>query len=80
MVTGMMPPVVHVTSTLVRSCCFRTLDSRTVWFRQEEDKAAIRNMAGAYTTGSYVAFRIYEPGGVAHATAAARKVKRQPPA
>ena len=37
-------------------------------------------MPGAYTTGSYVAFRISAPGGVAHATAAARKLKRQPPA
>jgi hypothetical protein len=46
---------------LVRSCCFRTLDSRTVWFRQEEDKAAIRNMAGAYTTGGYVAFAFTSP-------------------
>jgi len=27
-----------------------------------------------------VAFRISAPGGVAHATAAARKLKRQPPA
>ena len=53
-----------------------SLDSKTVWFSHGDDKRAIRNMAGAYTTGSYVAFRIYEPGGVAHATAAARKVKR----
>jgi hypothetical protein len=30
-------------------------------------------MPGAYTTGSYVAFRISAPGGVAHAMAAARK-------
>ena len=32
-------------------------------------------MPGAYTTGSYVAFRISVPDGVAHATGAARKVK-----
>ena len=37
-------------------------------------------MPGAYTTGSYVGFRISAPGGVAHATAATRKLKRQPPA
>ena len=33
-------------------------------------------MPGAYTTRSYVAFRISAPGSVAHAMAAARKVKR----
>jgi predicted nucleic acid-binding protein len=55
-----------------------SLDSKTVWFARLADQQEIRNMAGAYTTGSYVAFRIDEPGGVANATAAARKVKRQP--
>jgi predicted nucleic acid-binding protein len=53
-----------------------SLDSRTVWFRQEDDQRGIRDMPGAYTTGSYVAFRISAPGGVAQAMAAARKVKR----
>ncbi len=33
-------------------------------------------MPGAYTAGSYVAFRISAPDGVAYAMAAARKVKR----
>ncbi len=37
-------------------------------------------MPGAYSTGGYVAFRISGPGGVAHATAAARKMKRLPQA
>ena len=52
-------------------------DSRTIWFSHLADQQAIRDMPGAYSTGGYVAFRIYEPAGVAHATAAARKVKRQ---
>ena len=55
-----------------------SLDSRTIWFSRLADQQEVRDMPGAYTTGNYVAFRIYEPGGVAHATAAARKVKRQP--
>ncbi len=33
-------------------------------------------MPGAYTTGSYLAFRISAPDGAARAMAAARKVKR----
>lgn len=37
-------------------------------------------MPGAYSAADYVAFRIYEPDDVAHAIAAARKVKRQPQA
>ena len=55
-----------------------SLDSRTIWFSHLADQREVRDMPGAYSTGSYVAFRIYESGGVAHATAAARKVKRHP--
>ena len=55
-----------------------SLDSRTVWFSGLADQQEVRDMPGAYSTGGYVAFRISEPGGVAQATAAARKVKRQP--
>jgi hypothetical protein len=57
-----------------------SLDSRTIWFTRLADQQEVRDMAGAYTTGSYVAFRINEPGGVAHATAAARRMKCQPQA
>jgi predicted nucleic acid-binding protein len=57
-----------------------SLDSRTIWFSRLADQQEVRDMRGAYSTGGYVAFRIYEPGGVAHAMAAARKVKRQPSA
>ena len=56
-----------------------SLDSRMVWFSQENDKRAVRGMPGAYTTGSYVAFRLSAPDGVVHATAAARKLKRRNP-
>lgn len=56
-----------------------SLDSRTVWLSQENDKRAVRGMPGAYTTGSYVAFRLSAPDGVVHATAAARKLKRRNP-
>jgi hypothetical protein len=55
-----------------------SLDSRTIWFSHLADQKAVGEMPGAYSTGGYIAFRIYEPGGVAHATAAARKVKRHP--
>jgi hypothetical protein len=54
-----------------------SLDSRTIWFSRLADQQEVRDMPGAYSTEGYVAFRIYEPGGVAHATAAARTVKRQ---
>ncbi len=57
-----------------------SLDSRTVWFSHEADKREVRDMPGAYSTGGYVAFRISVPGGVAHATAAAGKMKRPPQA
>ena len=50
--------------------------ARTIWFSRQADQHEVRAMPGAYTTGSYVAFRISVPDGVAHATAAARKVKR----
>jgi hypothetical protein len=53
-----------------------SLDARTIWFSRQADQHEVRDMPGAYTTGSYVAFRISVPDGVAHATAAARKVKR----
>jgi hypothetical protein len=53
------------------------LDSRTIWFSRLADRQEVRDMPGAYSRGGYVAFRIYEPSGVAHATAAARRVKRQ---
>ena len=57
-----------------------SLDSGTVWFSHKDDKEAVRNMPGAYSAAGYLAFRIYEPDGVAHAIEAARKVKRQPQA
>jgi hypothetical protein len=53
-----------------------SLDARTIWFSRQADQHEVRDMPGAYATGSYVAFRISVPDGVAHATAAARKVKR----
>ena len=53
-----------------------SLDSKTVWFRHQDDQKRIRGMPGTYTTGSYVAIHIDLPDGVAHATAAARQVKR----
>jgi hypothetical protein len=52
-----------------------SLDSRTVWFRQQDDQRRIQDMSGTYTTGSYVGIRISESDGVTHATAAARQVK-----
>jgi hypothetical protein len=55
-----------------------SLDSRTVWFNHLADQEKIFEMPGAYSTTRYVAFRIYEPDGVAHAAAAARKVKCRP--
>ena len=55
-----------------------SLDSRTIWFSHLADQKAVGDMPGAYPTGGYIGFRIYESGGVAHATAAARKVKRHP--
>lgn len=54
-----------------------SLDSRTVWFSHLADRYKVRNMAGAYSTGGYVAFRIYELDGVGYATAAARNLKRR---
>ena len=57
-----------------------SLDSKTVWLSHLDDQQQVRDMPGAYSTGGYVALRIYEPGGVARATDAARKVKLQPPA
>jgi predicted nucleic acid-binding protein len=56
-----------------------SLDCRTVWFSQEDDKRAVRDMPGAYTTGSYVAFRLSAPNGVVHAMTAARTLKRRNP-
>lgn len=53
-----------------------SLDSRTIWFSHKDDKEVVRDMPGAYSTRAYVALRIYESGGVARATAAARRVKR----
>jgi hypothetical protein len=53
-----------------------SLDARTVWFRQQDDQKRIQDMPGAYPTGSYVGIRISVSDGVAHATAAARQVKR----
>lgn len=53
-----------------------SLDAGTIWFSRQADQHEVRDMPGAYATGSYVAFRISVPDGVAHATAAARKVKR----
>ena len=53
------------------------LESGTVWFGRVADRRMISDMPGAdMTPGSYVAFRLSAPGGVAHAKAAARKVKR----
>jgi hypothetical protein len=57
-----------------------TVNSRTVWFSHEAGKREVCDMAGAYSTAGYVAFGISAPGGIAHATAAARKMKRQPQA
>ncbi len=53
-----------------------SLDARTIWFSRQADQHGVRDMPGAYTTAGYVAFRISVPDGVAHAMAAARKVKR----
>ncbi len=49
---------------------------------RDQDFTVSRSLArrGAYSAAGYVAFRIYEPDGVAHAIAAVRKVKRQPQA
>jgi len=55
-----------------------SLDSRTIWFSHLADQKAVGDMPGAYPTGGYIGFRICESGGVAHAMAAARKVKRHP--
>jgi hypothetical protein len=56
------------------------VNSRTVWFSHEAGKREFCDMAGAYSTAGHVAFRASAPGGIAHATAAARKMKRQPQA
>jgi hypothetical protein len=53
-----------------------SLDSRTVWFSQQDDRKRIQDMPGVYTTGSYAGICISVSDGVAHATAAARQVKR----
>ncbi len=53
-----------------------SLDSRTVWFSQQDDQKKIQDMPGTYTTGNYVAIRISVSDGVTHAMAAARQVKR----
>ena len=53
-----------------------SLDARTIWFSRQADQHGVRDMPGAYNTAGYVAFRISVPDGVAHAMAAARKVKR----
>ncbi len=53
------------------------LEAGTVSFGRKADRPRISDMPGADTTpGSYVAFRLSAPDGVAHATAAARKLKR----
>jgi len=54
-----------------------SLDSRTVWFSRLADRQEVGDMPGAYSTGGYVAFRIYKSSGVDNATEAARKVKCQ---
>jgi hypothetical protein len=73
-------PVDQATAELATALPAGTVGSRTVWFSHEAGKREVCDMAGAYSTAGYVAFRISAPGGVAHATAAARKMKRQPQA
>jgi hypothetical protein len=53
------------------------LEAGTVSFGRIADRRMLSDMPGADTTPeSYVAFRLSAPDGVAHAKAAARKVKR----
>ena len=53
------------------------LEARTVFFGRKADRRAVSELPGADNSpGAYVAFRLTEPDGVAHALAAARKLKR----
>jgi hypothetical protein len=53
------------------------LEPGTVSFGRATDRRMVSGLPGADTTpGSYVAFRLAEPDGIAHALAAARAVKR----
>jgi hypothetical protein len=53
------------------------LDPGKVTFGRATDRRIVSELPGADTApGSYVAFRLTEPDGVAHALAAARAVKR----
>jgi len=52
------------------------LEARTVSFGRVTDRRKVSDLPGADTSpGAYVAFRLTEPDGVAHALAAARAVK-----